>query len=151
MKNTRSGIPGAAWRFGLAVALAVATAQAAEPPHGAALYKDANAPIDARIDDLLSRLTLEEKIAQITAIINRISEIQNTVAAAVEEQSATTSEIVRNVNEAAQGTSGITQKIAAMTKATESTTGGSRDTQSAADGLARLAMELRDLVQQFRI
>src|SRR3546814_3652010 len=32
------------------------------------LYKDANASIESRVDDLLSRMTLEEKIAQITAV-----------------------------------------------------------------------------------
>ncbi|WP_375195826.1 glycoside hydrolase family 3 N-terminal domain-containing protein [Sphingobium sp.] len=32
------------------------------------LYKDASAPIELRVDDLLSRMTLDEKIAQITAV-----------------------------------------------------------------------------------
>ena len=31
-------------------------------------YKDATAPIDARVDDLLSRMTLEEKVAQMLCI-----------------------------------------------------------------------------------
>src|SRR4051812_24397147 len=33
-----------------------------------ALYKDARATLDQRVDDLLARMTLEEKLAQITAI-----------------------------------------------------------------------------------
>lgn len=33
-----------------------------------ALYKDAGQPIDARVDDLLGRMTLEEKVAQLVAI-----------------------------------------------------------------------------------
>ncbi|RVU05649.1 beta-glucosidase [Novosphingobium umbonatum] len=32
------------------------------------LYKDAKAPVEARVDDLLARMTLEEKIAQITTV-----------------------------------------------------------------------------------
>lgn len=32
------------------------------------LYKDASAPVESRVDDLLSRMTLDEKIAQITAV-----------------------------------------------------------------------------------
>ncbi|MDF2386001.1 glycoside hydrolase family 3 C-terminal domain-containing protein [Nostoc ellipsosporum NOK] len=32
------------------------------------LYKDAGQPIDARVDDLLGRMTLEEKVAQLVAI-----------------------------------------------------------------------------------
>ena len=32
------------------------------------LYKDASAPVEARIDDLIGRMSLDEKIAQITAV-----------------------------------------------------------------------------------
>src|SRR3954447_7162507 len=32
------------------------------------LYKDPKAAVDARVDDLLSRMTLEEKIAQISSV-----------------------------------------------------------------------------------
>jgi beta-glucosidase len=34
----------------------------------AALYKDAKAPVDARVEDLLARMTLEEKVAQVMTI-----------------------------------------------------------------------------------
>ncbi|MEQ9316041.1 MAG: glycoside hydrolase family 3 N-terminal domain-containing protein, partial [Henriciella sp.] len=44
-----------------------ATSQAQEVPSDAA-YKNADLSVDARVDDLLSRMTLEEKIAQITTI-----------------------------------------------------------------------------------
>ena len=47
----------------LLIGLPLAT-NAQEPP----LYKDATQPVEARIDDLISRMTLEEKIAQITTI-----------------------------------------------------------------------------------
>jgi beta-glucosidase len=41
-------------------------AQVASPAeHSSAVYKDANAPIERRIDDLLSRMTLEEKVRQL--------------------------------------------------------------------------------------
>jgi beta-glucosidase len=45
------------------VTAAPATGQSARP-----LYKDASAPIEARVDDLLARMTLDEKIAQITTV-----------------------------------------------------------------------------------
>ena len=32
----------------------------------AQLYRDSNAPMDRRVDDLISRMTLEEKISQLT-------------------------------------------------------------------------------------
>jgi beta-glucosidase len=44
---------------------------AAAESAGKPLYKDANAPVEARVEDLLARMTLDEKIAQITAIWNR--------------------------------------------------------------------------------
>ncbi len=47
-----------------------ADAMAAESA-GKPLYKDAKAPVEARIEDLLSRMSLDEKIAQITAVWNR--------------------------------------------------------------------------------
>jgi beta-glucosidase len=49
---------------------AVAAAPASKP-----IYKDASAPIDARVEDLLARMTLEEKIAQIITIWDNKPEI----------------------------------------------------------------------------
>ena len=48
-----------------------AAADAAPPAGGKPLYKDAKLPVEQRVEDLLARMTLEEKIAQITAIWNR--------------------------------------------------------------------------------
>ena len=48
-----------------------AWAAGASSTAGKPLYQDAKAPVEARIEDLLARLTLDEKIAQITAIWNR--------------------------------------------------------------------------------
>jgi methyl-accepting chemotaxis protein len=58
-----------------------------------------------------------EAIAQIGKIINQINDIQNTIAGAVEEQTATTSEIGRNVGEAAKGSSEIAQNITGVAQA----------------------------------
>ena len=52
--------------------LAAAAADAARP-----LYKDASAPLEQRVQDLLGRMTLAEKIAQITCIWDRKKEILN--------------------------------------------------------------------------
>src|SRR3982074_2546990 len=41
----------------------------------APVYRDASAPVEQRVEDLLARMTLEEKIAQITAVWNRKQEI----------------------------------------------------------------------------
>ena len=41
----------------------------------APVYQDPSVPVEQRVDDLLARMTLEEKIAQITAVWNRKQEI----------------------------------------------------------------------------
>lgn len=46
----------------------VAAAPAVAKGKGGPIYKDASAPVDLRVRDLLSRMTLEEKVAQIIAL-----------------------------------------------------------------------------------
>ncbi|WP_407668208.1 glycoside hydrolase family 3 N-terminal domain-containing protein [Novosphingobium rosa] len=53
----------------------IALAASAKVAAAGAVYKDANAPIEARVDDLIARMTLDEKIAQITAVWDNKSEI----------------------------------------------------------------------------
>src|SRR5262245_4212208 len=91
-----------------------------------------------------------EAIAQIGKIINQINDIQNTIASAVEEQTATTGEISRNVGEAARGSSEIAQSISGVAQAARSTTEGAGNTKSSADELSRMAVELQKLVGQFK-
>jgi methyl-accepting chemotaxis protein len=90
-------------------------------------------------------------IGDISAIINQINDISNTIASAVEEQTATTNEIGRNVTEAAKGTGEIARNITGVATAAESTTSGATDTQKAAMELSRMANELQSLVSRFRI
>jgi len=91
-----------------------------------------------------------DAIAQITAVINQLNDISGTIASAVEEQTATTNEIGRNVTEAAKGSGEIAQNITGVASAAESTSAGATDTQRAASELARMAAELQQLVGQFR-
>jgi methyl-accepting chemotaxis protein len=90
-----------------------------------------------------------EAIGQITSIINQLNDISNTIASAVEEQTATTNEIARNVQEGAKGGAQVTENITAVAQAAKSTTQGANDTQTAAGELARLAAELQRVVGQF--
>jgi methyl-accepting chemotaxis protein len=91
-----------------------------------------------------------EAIGQISAIINQVDDISNTIASAVEEQTATTNEITRNVEEAAKGGSQVAENIVAVAQAAKSTTQGANDTQTAAGELARMAAELQKVVAQFK-
>ncbi|MDX3910749.1 MAG: glycoside hydrolase family 3 N-terminal domain-containing protein [Sphingobium sp.] len=61
-------ILGAVSALALLASAPVSSASARSTPAASAkpLYKDAAQPVEARVDDLLSRMTLEEKIAQIT-------------------------------------------------------------------------------------
>jgi methyl-accepting chemotaxis protein len=90
-----------------------------------------------------------EAIARIGAIINQINDIQNTIASAVEEQTATTGEISRNVAEAAKGSNEIARNITGVAQAARGTTEGAANTKGSADELSRLAVELQTLVAQF--
>ena len=91
-----------------------------------------------------------EAIGEIGKVINQINDISNTIASAVEEQSATTNEIGRNVAEAAKGVDEIAQNVMGMAEAAKGTASGANDTQTAAAELARMAAELQDLVGRFQ-
>jgi len=87
-----------------------------------------------------------DAIAGISSVINKISDYQNTIASAVEEQTATTNEISRNVTEAAKGSTEIAQNITGVATSAKSTTAGANDTQKAAGELSRMAAELQSMV-----
>jgi methyl-accepting chemotaxis protein len=87
-----------------------------------------------------------QAIAEISGIISKINDYQNTIASAVEEQTATTNEITRNVSEAAKGSSEIAQNITGVATAAKSTTSGANDTKKASAELSRMAAELQQVV-----
>ena len=93
----------------------------------------------------------EEEIQNISTIINRINDISSTIASAVEEQTATTNEIGRNIAEAATGTQEIAQNITGVATAAQSTTQGATDTQNSAQELSAISSELKDLVGMFKV
>ncbi len=89
-------------------------------------------------------------IAEFTTIVSRINDMQNTIASAVEEQTATTNEMSRNVAEAAAGTGGIAGTIGRVAGSAADTTAAARSTRSSADELARMAAGMEQLVGRFR-
>lgn len=89
-------------------------------------------------------------IEQITGTIGRISEYQSTIAAAVEEQTATTQDVSRNVTQAAVGASDIAESMTLVSESSAQTTQASADTTAAAADLTRMASEIRSLVGAFR-
>ncbi|MGC9669096.1 methyl-accepting chemotaxis protein [Planosporangium sp. 12N6] len=91
-----------------------------------------------------------EAIGRIGDVIGRINDYSTMIASAVEEQSATTSEMVRNVAEASTGAADIAGNITGVATAAQSTNTGIAETNRAAADLARMGSELQQLVGRFR-
>ncbi|MDX2191796.1 MAG: Cache 3/Cache 2 fusion domain-containing protein [Gemmatimonadales bacterium] len=89
-------------------------------------------------------------IREVAEVLEEMHRIQVTIAAAVEEQSATTREISRNVSEAARATSEIAETITGVATAANETAAGASQSRSAAAELTGMAAELRALVRRFR-
>lgn len=82
-------------------------------------------------------------------MIGRINETQSTIASAVEEQTATTNEISRSVQDAAKGASGVASTIQRVAVAAKDSSSGSAEALSAAEELSDLAGHLRSVVGRF--
>nr|WP_167450845.1 methyl-accepting chemotaxis protein [Methylobacterium terrae] len=99
----------------------------------------------------------DQAVAAIDTITARIREIDATaasIAAAVEQQGGATREIVRNVVQAASGTSEVTSNIAGVARASEETGGAAGQVLASAAELSRhsehLASELRRFLATVR-
>jgi methyl-accepting chemotaxis protein len=88
-----------------------------------------------------------DSIADITQVVNRINDIATNIASMVEEQTATTNEMSRNVQEAATGSIQIAENTADVAKAAGSTKQGADDTGIAAKELSRMSLDLQNLVK----
>jgi methyl-accepting chemotaxis protein len=89
-------------------------------------------------------------IAEVSSIIAQINDISNTIASAVEEQTATTNEIGRSVHETARGTNEITENIAAVARSAKETAQGALETEKAAQALTELSANMQRFVGSFR-
>jgi methyl-accepting chemotaxis protein len=88
-------------------------------------------------------------IEEISTIVAQISDRQTTIASAVEEQTATTNEMSRSVQEAASGSGQIAENITGVSTAAGSTTQALGQTRTAIDELSRMAADLRAGVGRF--
>ncbi len=86
---------------------------------------------------------------QIGETIDRINEISGTIAAAVEQQSVTTREISRSFDDAASGTEAIARDFTDVAAAADQTRRSTDETQSSAEGLAKMAASLKQLVGNY--
>jgi methyl-accepting chemotaxis protein len=88
-------------------------------------------------------------IGGISGVIGQINDFQLTIASAVEEQTATTSEMSRSVQEAAGGSTEIATNITGVSAAASATTQALGQTRLAVDELSRMASDLRGSVATF--
>jgi methyl-accepting chemotaxis protein len=92
-----------------------------------------------------------DAIVTISGVINQINGISGTIAAAVEEQSATTNEMTRNVGEAAKGANDISANISGVAQAADGTSSRAQESHKAAQVLTEVAAQLSTLMAQFKI
>ena len=89
-------------------------------------------------------------ITQISTIIDHMNDIFNTIASAVEEQTATANEISRSVGNAAQGSTGITTNISGVAEAARRTSDFADGTKSSSNDLEQMARQLRLILDKFQ-
>lgn len=87
---------------------------------------------------------------EITKVINEVNDLSGTIASAVEEQSATTNEMSRNVTEAAKGVQEISQNITGVAQAASDTSQGAIATEQTAKKLTSNAELISSLVGKFK-
>jgi uncharacterized coiled-coil DUF342 family protein len=109
--------------------------------------EDISGKIEAMMRDTRRAVT---DIGGIRSVIESIDALQTRIAAAVEEQSVTTSEISRNISEATTGSAEIAENIVQVAQAAQSTAEGASNTQISSQELARMAQGLQRLVDDYR-
>jgi methyl-accepting chemotaxis protein len=146
----------------LALNATIEAARAGESGKGFAVVagevKDLAQETAKATDDIIRRVdaiqadtaSAVDAIGQIVGIVARISDFQTMIASAVEEQTATTNEMNRNVAQAAGSSREIAANIAGVADAAATTTAGVSQSRQAATELARMGSELHELVGRFR-
>jgi methyl-accepting chemotaxis protein len=89
-------------------------------------------------------------ITRVAGVVTEINDTQLTISSAIEEQTATTHEMARNVGETAVGAGEIASNIAGVAQAAEQASAGAQTTQTTARDLVGSARTLNDLVSTFR-
>ena len=127
---------------------------------------EATEQIAQQIDDIQnSTKNAVDAMKSISEVIEEVNTISNTIAAAVEEQSATTNEIARSVGgantaataiaqhvqEAAKASNEMASTIQGANQASQQSAAGATETNARAQELAKLAANLQKIVGQFKI
>jgi methyl-accepting chemotaxis protein len=90
-------------------------------------------------------------IEAISASIARVTDYQTAIASAVEEQTATTQEMSRNINGTASGTGEIAQSVIGVTAAIDSTRTAAHTSDAAAAEMTLTARKLAEVVGHYTV
>jgi methyl-accepting chemotaxis protein len=90
-------------------------------------------------------------ITEIRGVIDQVNDISTILACAVEEQTATSNEIGRNVTAAAAATTGTARSITEIAQAAHHTASVATQTRAAAMALSEMAGSLARLVSRYRL
>ncbi|MFI7540717.1 methyl-accepting chemotaxis protein [Actinoplanes sp. NPDC049599] len=111
----------------------------------------ATGDISRRVTDIQQSATATTgAISRMSEIIVQVNDYQTTIASAVEEQTATTSEMARNITDASGNSREISGSLVAVTAAATETSAAIVGTQQAINELATMSSTLHTLVNQFK-
>jgi methyl-accepting chemotaxis protein len=92
-----------------------------------------------------------QDIARITEVINNVSSVQDTIAAAVQEQNSAVQDIARSAVDATSTSQTISESIKNLSSAAQQTSAGMAENSSTIAELTELATHLNELVGTFEI
>lgn len=94
--------------------------------------------------------TATTAIAEVGVVVGRANDYQTAIAASVEEQTAATAEAARSAQQAANGTAEIASGLQVVAEAASASRDAVGASLSAAEGVARVADQLRSVIAGFK-
>ncbi|MBI9113542.1 methyl-accepting chemotaxis protein [Sanguibacter suaedae] len=128
---------------------AVVAGEVKELAHQTATAIDAIAPVLDAVTTDAGDVTAS--ITRIAGSMSEVSERQSSVAAVVQQQAITTTEIERNLVSAAAGSTDIAENVARVATTSRATSEQVGEVRGVVDGLGRVAAELTDGVREFTL
>lgn len=99
----------------------------------------------------VSSKEVTDAVIHLSEGIERVHDLSNSIVAAIEEQAAAINQISRNIADTARGSDEISHTIEEVATVAQYTSQRAATVQGAAQGLAELADQLRQFVDQFEI